>query len=613
MKKINSGLIRTNENCIGCNKCLRTCNFQGGMVARKNKEDKNFIYVDADRCVACGACTDVCVHHARELIDDTDRFFKDLQNGKKISLLIAPSFFANYSENYGEILGGLKNLGVNKFISVGMGAEISNWAYINYIKDTKENGLISQHCPSVIGYIERYTPELIDKIIPIHSALICSAIYARNEMQINDKFAFISPCIAKKEEIDSPRGKGLVSYNVTFEKLMEYVIENDLYGDSVADEIEFGIGTFFPISGGLKENISWYLGEDIYVRQIEGEDKLYEYIEYNKHVLEMGDVPYLFFEMLNCSNGCLYGTGCEQIYVNDDNVLCNFMELHKNIKNSDYFKAQKLLSHEERVEQLNERFSNLNIDDFRCTFTDRSAKCKIKIPSVKQTESIFRKMNKQTIESKNINCAVCGYDTCTEMVTAIHNGFNHRENCIYFVREEVEQERDRTRKAEVYIELAMKDLQTGILNRNAYYEWLKEHDDFENYAVIMFDLNDLKKCNDTYGHDAGDKYIQGAVDILKTAFDNIANIYRVGGDEFCVILNNITSIDIRKALQDVKNQTEEYNKTCEYVKMQIAAGYAFYHRKIDIDFNDTQKRADKLMYSHKARLKLADKSILKKL
>lgn len=59
--------------------------------------------------------------------------------------------------------------------------------------------------------------------MPIHSPMMCSAIYAKKYMGLEDKLAFISPCIAKKNEIDDPDTGRYVEYNVTFSHLMEYV------------------------------------------------------------------------------------------------------------------------------------------------------------------------------------------------------------------------------------------------------------------------------------------------------------------------------------------------------------------------------------------------------
>ena len=88
-------LVRTNDNCVGCNKCIRACRCVGANVS-EYKDGKNRIVVDPDKCIGCGACLDVCEHDAREFVDDTEKFFEDLKKGEKISLLVAPAFKANY-------------------------------------------------------------------------------------------------------------------------------------------------------------------------------------------------------------------------------------------------------------------------------------------------------------------------------------------------------------------------------------------------------------------------------------------------------------------------------------------------------------------------------------
>ena len=67
------GLIYTNDNCIGCNKCIAACPVITANRAIDNG-DKQMIIVDGDRCIACGACFDACEHHAREYRDDTELF-----------------------------------------------------------------------------------------------------------------------------------------------------------------------------------------------------------------------------------------------------------------------------------------------------------------------------------------------------------------------------------------------------------------------------------------------------------------------------------------------------------------------------------------------------------
>ncbi|MBR1865247.1 MAG: 4Fe-4S binding protein [Lachnospiraceae bacterium] len=113
-----SSLVYTNENCIGCNKCINVCPAMGACTSKDQEDGNRRIEVNGNFCVACGACMDACVHDARAFYDDTERFFEDLKKGEQISLLIAPAFLANYPDEYGAVLGGLKKLGVRRIISV---------------------------------------------------------------------------------------------------------------------------------------------------------------------------------------------------------------------------------------------------------------------------------------------------------------------------------------------------------------------------------------------------------------------------------------------------------------------------------------------------------------
>ena len=193
--------------------------------------------MDGARCIACGACFDACEHGAREYEDDTLRFFEDLARGESISILIAPSLRADYPEQYEHILGALRAAGVRHMLSVSFGADIATWGIVRYIRENDFRGAISQACPVIVDYIEKYEPELIPLLMPVQSPLMCTAIYARNQLGIRDKLAFISPCIAKKMEIEDPENKDLVSYNVTFDHLMRYLREHDLSGTPCTDEL----------------------------------------------------------------------------------------------------------------------------------------------------------------------------------------------------------------------------------------------------------------------------------------------------------------------------------------------------------------------------------------
>ena len=436
-------LVKTNDKCVGCNKCISVCSCIGATIANETSDGKNIIDVDGDKCIACGACFDACEHDAREFADDTEEFFEALKRGERISLLIAPAFLANYPREYESVLGGLKKMGVNRLISISFGADITTWAYLNYIQKNNFTGGISQPCPAVVGYIERYIPEMIPKLFPVQSPMMCGAIYVRKMMGVTDKLAFISPCIAKKMEMESERGKGLISYNVTFDHLMDYVREHHISGPSCKDEIEYGLGSVYPTPGGLKENVYWFLGEDVFIRQMEGEKHMYSYLEANKERIMKGQTPYLFIDALNCGEGCIYGPGTEPEKNGKDDTLMELMRIREMSKNNKPAHTwSRKLSPKQRLRKLNKQFAKLDLNDYLCTYTDLSSICTYVVPTESELNAIYNDMGKTTRESREINCSCCGYDTCEKMAHAIHNGYNHKENCIHYVKAQVEIERN---------------------------------------------------------------------------------------------------------------------------------------------------------------------------
>ncbi len=431
-------LVHTNDKCQGCNRCISACpvltaNYQVKLGGRQRIE------VHGENCVQCGACLEACEHQARSFRDDTESFFQDLKRGVSISVLLAPAFQANYPSEYASVLGGLKKLGVNHIISVSFGADITTWGYINYITANKFKGGISQPCPAVVNYIERYVPELIDKLVPVHSPMMCAAIYAKKYMGINDRLAFISPCIAKKAEISDPNTHGYVSYNLAFDHFMNYVRKNNVKGPDASDEIEYGLGSIYPMPGGLKENVYWFCGEEVFIRQVEGKKNAYDFLEeYRERVKHGKPLPFMV-DILNCDKGCLYGTGIEPSKLKSEDTFYNIQnikEQSKKTRNGNPFSRK--LSPGKRLKLLNKKFAHLKLEDFMRKYSDKSGTVSIRRPSEAELDKIFRCMNKITKEDRMINCGACGYANCREMAEAIFNNCNEPESCVHFMKSEIQ-------------------------------------------------------------------------------------------------------------------------------------------------------------------------------
>ena len=155
-------------------------------------------------------------------------------------------------------------------------------------------------------------------------------------------------------------------------------------------------------------------------------------------------------------------------------------------------------------------------------------------------------------------------------------------------------------QAEFYENLAYKDSLTGLFNRLAYDKAMASVNVKDaSYIVVIFDLNNLKYFNDTFGHTIGDTYITDSSSLIKQAFKNLGAVYRIGGDEFCIIMREKSIFQYETATRELDTLVYNYNRVSEILKINIAYGYAAYDSKIDRDIYETRNRADAMMYERK--------------
>lgn len=172
---------------------------------------------------------------------------------------------------------------------------------------------------------------------------------------------------------------------------------------------------------------------------------------------------------------------------------------------------------------------------------------------------------------------------------------------------------EQARESALYRQLAFTDELTGLPNRTAFREDIEKRMESDKTTgeekilptvVFMFDLNDLKKCNDTYGHDYGDQYIKMAADALKKLFAQNGRCYRIGGDEFCAWASYTSVDEIDEKLRLLEQEVQALNDRGFVVTVSIAVGYAIYKEGEDGGgLYSTMKRADAMMYERKQEFK----------
>lgn len=160
---------------------------------------------------------------------------------------------------------------------------------------------------------------------------------------------------------------------------------------------------------------------------------------------------------------------------------------------------------------------------------------------------------------------------------------------------------------------AYKDALTSVSNKGAFGRYVGDLDEKIRsaepgseppFAIAVFDCNDLKFINDTYGHDKGDIYIQSACRLICKVFAH-SPVFRIGGDEFAVILRG-DDFENRETLE--KQFIERAGQTCSetadpWVQIRMAKGIAVYDPKEDNGTGTVLRRADEAMYRDKRETK----------
>ncbi len=226
-------------------------------------------------------------------------------------------------------------------------------------------------------------------------------------------------------------------------------------------------------------------------------------------------------------------------------------------------------------------------------------------------ESVKRYSQGKNAEiASDIEKEATGQDEISVLALQVSSMIFELENYMRNLLETAKELRDTQKRADAMNELAIKDALTGIRNKTAYdnetqqIDWNIAEGNAE-FAIVMVDLNFLKRINDTYGHEQGNIAIKRTCYIVCHVFKH-SPVFRVGGDEFVVILKN-EDYKIRDALvQEFKNQIAEIsaNKDLKiWERVSAAIGIAVFDADIDTSVENVFRRADKAMYQNKKEMK----------
>lgn len=401
----------SSANCKNCYKCLRSCPVKA--IKFKNEQAE---IVD-DRCIACSHCLSICPQNARQIVSDLEKVKKAILSGRKVIASVAPSFAGYFDTTPEKIITLLRTLGFLYVEETAIGAGIVSELYKNYIENYTVDNYITTCCPSANYIIEKYYPDLIKYMIPVVSPMIAHAKALRKFYGEDSFIVFIGPCMGKKIESESFFNKEVIDSVLTFDEISDWseelnILMEDLEGSEFDRESSI-YGKGYPVFGGIVKAVQPEITKrNLEIISVSGVEDCIELFK----GIQKQEVKNTFIEVSACTGSCIGGPKM----VKDEKGY--------------YKRMQKVKNYMKNNSSNNKVHIPSNINFYR-TFIDKTLPTEV--ASEEQIIKIMGQMGKYSLEDE-LNCGVCGYNTCREKAQAIYEGMSEANMCLHYMRNRAE-------------------------------------------------------------------------------------------------------------------------------------------------------------------------------
>lgn len=414
---INEPLLRiSHENCIKCYSCVRIC----PVKAIRVDVNTEFPEIIPERCIGCGSCYRACSAQAISYRSSIDQTIELLHSGKPVAAICDPAISGEFHDitDYRKFVGMIRQLGFTYVSEVSFGVDLIASRYKELLDDFKGKYYITSNCPTVVAFIEKYHPDLINNLAPLVSPMIATARVIRQRYGSDIRVVFIGPCIATKDEALKFTGESTIDAALTFVELRQLFTQFNIR-ESQLEYFEFDPplgqkGSLYPISNGILQAVG--INEDLLTGSVittEGRTNMTDAVrEFETRIDLIKRNFNVFYD-----EGCIMGPGTSP-------------------------KGEKFLRMTLVKEYANKRLKTLNFDDWQhdvrsfkeldlsrqFTVDDQ----RLPVPDEEKIAEVLKMIDRESHLHGDVGCESCGYTNCRELAIAISQGLATTEMCHVF-------------------------------------------------------------------------------------------------------------------------------------------------------------------------------------
>ncbi|MFO7872933.1 MAG: [Fe-Fe] hydrogenase large subunit C-terminal domain-containing protein [Bacteroidales bacterium] len=402
------------KRCTRSYACIRACPVEA--ITARNKD--GMPVVDHQRCIGCGSCLLVCSTAAISHVSDLEETVSLLNSNSKVAAIVDPTISGEFPDitDYRKFVEMIRNLGFDYVNEVSFGVDLVAGKTKELLSNYKGKQYLLSNCPSLVSYVEKFFPELIDNLAPIVTPMTATAKTVRKAFGDDLKVVFIGPCLSAKHEAGLHGVEGQVDAVLTFRELRDlfdrFQIKEAKVEYSDFDQPIGQLGSLYPISNGIIEAAG--IEDSLLKGRIITVEEKYNMLdavdEFNTHPVQMKKHFNIFYHA-----GCLMGPGTTD---RSNKYLRRTMV-------TDY--VNKRLNKFDQKQWEKDLETYLSLDLSRSFTSDDQ---RLPEPDNEKVEEILKSLGKSLEETAA--CNACGFRNCRKFAASISKGLTRPEMCLNY-------------------------------------------------------------------------------------------------------------------------------------------------------------------------------------